>query len=95
MPKRPDFDAEMTEGNERTVRKTREQVRKGIENSSQEQGCEGVCTAWIVIAELSGTDEDGEQIRTLFVDHAYHDGTGLAPWAMFGLVDWAMAGARE
>jgi len=95
MPKKPDFDTEMAEGNDRTIRKTREQVRKIIENAAQEQGCEGVCTSWILIAELSGVDEEGDQIRTMFVDHAYHDGTGLAPWVLFGMVDWAMAGARE
>lgn len=73
----------------RENKKLRENVLKAIEADAADAGTTGVCTAWIVIAEFSGRTDEGEPLRTLYLDHAYFDGSQLVPWTLSGLLDSA------
>lgn len=72
----------------------RPSVRVAIEELAESKGIDGVCTAWIVIAEIASHNEHGPT-KTLLIDHAYHDDTRLAPWTAMGLMMAASAVMEE
>jgi hypothetical protein len=78
-----DFDRDSAEH-----RHNRDKIRKAIEKAANDTGFGGVVTGWIVVAEVCDS-EDEQPSRTLFIDHAYHDGYGMVTWTVRGLLNEA------
>lgn len=80
------FEERSAEDQKRVGKLCRSQIRKVVENAGAEMGCEGVVTAWIVVAEFASRDEEGDPFKTLWIEHAYHDDTPLVPWMYKGMM---------
>lgn len=78
------------------LRKRRGNIRRAIEDAANDNEVPGVVTAFIVIAEVTGYDEEADApCRTLWLDHGFHDDTGLVPWTLSGLMDSAYGALLE
>jgi hypothetical protein len=73
----------------KALRLHRSHIRAAIEDAATAQDMPGVCSAFVVFAEIASM-EDGEPCRSMFMDASDASDYGIAPWTLRGLVDYGM-----
>ena len=78
-----------TEADREAIRAHRSLIRAAVEDAATTQDVPGICTAFVVFAEIASLEE-GEPCRTIFIDSSDASDWGLTPWTLRSIVDYGM-----